>query len=125
MADRKSNLLVTMIFDENSDIRKQVDTEHEAIAYIRNGLQHAIVGKEIKHFVIVDDEVINEKLTQERKIGKWIYNSGIQNWECSECGETPKTMGYVGTSAFMTEHFKFCNHCGAEMRGVEMRGVEK
>jgi len=53
---------------------------------------------------------------KELKVGKWIYNSAIQNWECSECGETPKTLGYVGTSAFMTEHFKFCNHCGAEMR---------
>lgn len=42
MADRKSNLLVTMVFDENSDIRKQIDTEHEVISYIRNGLQHAI-----------------------------------------------------------------------------------
>ena len=58
-------------------------------------------------------------VTPTRKVGKWIYNNSIQNWECSECGETPKTMGYVGTAAFMTEHFKFCNHCGAEMRGVE------
>lgn len=54
-----------------------------------------------------------------RKVGKWIYNRNIQNWECSECGEPPKTLGYVGTSIFMTEHFKFCNHCGTEMRGTE------
>ena len=58
-------------------------------------------------------------VTPTRKVGKWIYNRDIQNWECSECSETPKTLGYVGTSAFMTEHFKFCNHCGAVMRGCE------
>ena len=42
-------------------------------------------------------------VTPTRKVGKWIYNRDIQNWECSECSETPKTLGYVGTSAFMTE----------------------
>lgn len=69
--------------------------------------------------------IIKEKIeslppvTPTRKVGKWIYNRDIQNWECSECSETPKTLGYVGTSAFMTEHFKFCNHCGAIMRGCE------
>ena len=58
-------------------------------------------------------------LVEEHKVGKWIYDKTSQNWRCSECSETPKTLGYVGTSAFMTEHFKFCNHCGAEMLGVE------
>ena len=56
---------------------------------------------------------------EERKVGKWIYDKTIQNWRCSECSETPKTMGYVGTADFMTEHFKFCNHCGTEMVGAE------
>lgn len=41
------------------------------------------------------------------------------NWWCSECGEQPKTMGYVGTADFMFDEFKFCNHCGAKMIGVE------
>lgn len=48
-----------------------------------------------------------------RPKGYWIYDNF--NWRCSECNETPKTMGYVGTADFMTEHFKFCNHCGARM----------
>lgn len=56
---------------------------------------------------------------EERKVGKWIYDKASQNWRCSVCNETPKTLGYVGTSAFMTEHFKFCNHCGSEMVGAE------
>lgn len=47
------------------------------------------------------------------KTGHWIYSNF--NWRCSECNETPKTLGYVGTADFMTEHFKFCNHCGARM----------
>ena len=52
-------------------------------------------------------------LEQEPKTGHWIYDNF--NWRCSECNETPKTSGYVGTADFMTEHFKFCNHCGARM----------
>lgn len=56
---------------------------------------------------------------EEHKVGKWIYDKTSQNWRCSKCNETPKTLGYVGTSAFMTEHFKFCNHCGSEMVGAE------
>lgn len=54
-----------------------------------------------------------ETLEQEPKTGHWIYDN--YNWRCSECNETPKTLGYVGTADFMTEHFKFCNHCGAKM----------
>jgi hypothetical protein len=53
------------------------------------------------------------------KVGRWIYDKNIDNWKCSECGETPKTMGYCGSAAFMAEHFKHCNHCGAKMGEVE------
>lgn len=49
------------------------------------------------------------------KTGHWIYDKSIENWRCSECKETPKTMGYCGSANFMAEHFKFCNHCGARM----------
>ena len=52
----------------------------------------------------------------ERPQGEWIYDERLNNWKCSECGETPKTIGYVGNTDFMKEHFKFCNHCGANMR---------
>ena len=67
-------------------------------------------------------ELVNEKMKDivvERKKGKWIYDKTIQNWRCSECNETPKTLGFVGTADFMVEHFRFCNHCGAEMEGEE------
>ena len=47
--------------------------------------------------------------------GHWIYDNIVNNWRCDKCGETPKTMGYVGTADFMSEHFRFCNHCGARM----------
>lgn len=54
-----------------------------------------------------------------RPTGEWIYDDIINNWKCSECGETPKTIGYVGTAKFMYDEFKFCNHCGASMiKGV-------
>jgi len=50
-----------------------------------------------------------------QRMGHWIYDDIANNWRCDKCGETPKTMGYVGTDKFMAEHFKFCNHCGAKM----------
>lgn len=53
------------------------------------------------------------------KVGHWKYDKCIDNWKCSECWETPKTMGYVGNADFMKEHFKFCNHCGARMIEVQ------
>lgn len=58
-----------------------------------------------------------EALEQEPKAGHWIYDKSIENWKCSECGETPKTLGYVGDEEFMKEHFKLCNHCGCKMEG--------
>ena len=56
---------------------------------------------------------------KEAAAGHWIYDDIANNWRCDKCGETPKTMGYVGTGKFMAEHFKFCNHCGVRM--VEQR----
>lgn len=54
------------------------------------------------------------------KVGYWIYDKRIENWKCSECGCSPKTIGYVGRVEFMREHFKFCNHCGAKMADAIM-----
>jgi hypothetical protein len=56
-------------------------------------------------------------VTPKQKTGHWFYDKSIENWRCSECKETPKTMGYCGSVNFMVEHFKFCNHCGAKMEG--------
>lgn len=58
-------------------------------------------------------------VTPIRPKGHWIYDKSIANWRCSKCGETPKTIAYVGTGSFMAEHFKYCNHCGAKMEEVE------
>lgn len=54
-------------------------------------------------------------VTPIRPKGEWKYDKTIQNWRCSKCTKTPKTLGYVGTAEFMAEHFKYCNHCGAKM----------
>lgn len=80
MADRKVNYLVTLVFDENADIEKQIDTEYAVKTYIKNGLQ-LIVGREIKHFVIADDEVINKKLTEGHKIEQIVnaWNNDASN----------------------------------------------
>ena len=52
---------------------------------------------------------------KESKTEHWIYDDIANNWRCDKCGEIPKTMGYVGTADFMSEHFRFCNHCGCRM----------
>ncbi len=53
------------------------------------------------------------------RVGHWIYDKRIENWKCSECGCSPKTIGYVGNAEFMREHFKYCAHCSAKMEKVE------
>lgn len=70
-----------------------------------------IQEEQIKRLKIRLNSVVN--ITP--KTGHWIYDNIANNWRCDKCGETPKTMGYVGTADFMREHFKFCNHCGAKM----------
>jgi hypothetical protein len=64
MIFRETNFLVTLVFDENADIRKQINTEHSFRNEIIKYLQHLVIGKEIKHFVVADDAVINEKLKE-------------------------------------------------------------
>ena len=54
-------------------------------------------------------------VTPKPKTGHWFYDKSTENWRCSECNETPKTMGYCGPANFMAKHFKFCNHCGVRM----------
>lgn len=65
MIGRKTNLLITIVFDENADIRKQIDTELSFKKEVIKDLQHLIQGKEIEHFVVAENEVINEKLTED------------------------------------------------------------
>lgn len=81
-----------------------------------------ITTKQLEHNEITlgeYDEMTKPLDEEVRKVGKWVYDKTIQNWRCSICNETPKTLGYVGTSDFMEKEFKFCNHCGTEMRGSE------
>jgi hypothetical protein len=64
-------------------------------------------------------------VTPKQKTGHWFYDESIENWKCSECKKTPKTIGYCGSANFMAEHFKFCNHCGAKMVELQESEVEK
>lgn len=73
------------------------------------GLKHTPTEEDIQAYIDAAPSVSTEKT------GHWIYDKTIENWRCSKCNETPKTMGYVGTADFMAEHFKFCDHCGARM----------
>jgi hypothetical protein len=59
-------------------------------------------------------------VASKQKTGHWFYDESIENWRCSECKKTPKTIGYCGSANFMVEHFKFCNHCGAKMENEDI-----
>lgn len=73
-----------------------------------------------KPYIECDDAIeLLPSVTPIRPKGHWIYDKNFANWICSKCGETPKTIGYVGPGTFMAEHFKYCNHCGADMREVK------
>lgn len=69
-------------------------------------------------FTCASDIVIAqlEKEFESDNKGEWIYDKGIENWRCSKCGQAPPPTGYVGNADFMVAHFKFCNHCGTDMR---------
>lgn len=61
-------------------------------------------------------QILDDVPSVENK-GEWIYDKTIYNWRCSRCGQTPPPTGYVGKAEFMATYFKFCNYCGADMRG--------
>ncbi len=79
----------------------------ELSEYVIDAIANAVVKKM--------QEPCEDVISKQPKMGRWIYDKNIENWRCSECGETPKTLGYCGTADFMAEHFKYCNHCGAKI----------
>lgn len=91
-------------------------TREEAIQIIKylklDAKDYGLENKFMQEVVEAYDVAIE---ALEQKTGHWIYDKNIENWRCSKCGETPKTMGYCGTADFMAEHFKYCNHCGVGM----------
>ncbi len=67
MEYRKVHFLATLVFDESLDYGKQVDTERSFKNEMTKGLQRLVTDNEIKHFILVDDEVINEKLKKDQE----------------------------------------------------------
>jgi hypothetical protein len=93
-------------------------------AISREAALMCMTGKYIVDLEYKPDDIISQHIKRikalpsvipKQKTGHWFYDKSIENWRCSECKETPKTMGYCGSANFMVEHFKFCNHCGAKM----------
>lgn len=46
------------------------------------------------------------------KHGKWLNDSGYDDWYCSECGFE---INYDGEYPTEYDNFRFCGCCGAEM----------
>ena len=82
-------------------------------------LSHNKNGNDDCDVIIQKDIETIKQLPSIANDGEWIYDKSIYNWRCSRCGQTPPPTGYVGTADFMATHFKFCNHCGADMRGEQ------
>ena len=133
VADRRTNFLITLIFDENLNIQNQVDTECSFKNEIIKDLQHLVKGKEIKHFIVADDEIISNKLKEEPKTGHWIVDSSVDCYldkvrcHCSECGkkkEFPADYDHIKQELSISYKYpevidNFCPNCGADMREVE------
>ena len=101
----------------NKELEKAIQTLDEAIPEPNNRMV------DMAHLRICTAwERIKETLRRQnadQEAGHWIYDDVTNNWRCDKCGETPKTIGYVGTDKFMAEHFKFCNHCGVKMQEMK------
>ena len=53
----------------------------------------------------------------ERPQGKWIFTEYMV-WQCSNCGGNPHAgTGFVPDTESMKRQWKYCNLCGADMRG--------
>ena len=85
---------------------------------VLDAIQKLNIPEDMCVFEIISHiEVAIAALSSVGNKGTWIYDKSIYNWRCSECGQTPPPTGYVGKAEFMATYFKFCNHCGADMRG--------
>lgn len=121
----KSKALFHKIVESNDAISREAVLNTEYQVKIINDIEYVMLSEvqmKIRKMppVTQKSETVTEFADRCRECGKmrkghWIYDETIENWRCSKCNETPKTMGYVGTADFMAEHFKFCNHCGRKM----------
>lgn len=53
----------------------------------------------------------------ERKKGKWVYNIGLKQFFCDQCGEPSLT--YDDIYIYSMDFTNFCPNCGADMRGEQ------
>ena len=51
----------------------------------------------------------------ERKKGKWVYDNGLKQFFCDQCGEPSLT--YDDIYIYSMDFPNFCPECGADMRG--------
>ena len=59
------------------------------------------------------ENVLKDMPEIEEKTGHWIKYNDKGLWECSECGE----IIYSETEQDRKEKHKYCNMCGAKMKG--------
>lgn len=59
----------------------------------------------------------------ERKKGKWVFNNGLKQFFCDQCGEPSLT--YDDIYIYGMDFTNFCPNCGADMRYEQDQKEEK
>ena len=61
-----------------------------------------------------------KELEVDRRVGEWIEmgqnEDGTHNVKCNQCDNVYKMRGHA-KSIYTKYHYRFCPHCGADMRG--------
>lgn len=109
MSIDKMQKICAIIGEEDQEPCEDAISRQAAIEVVRKWFDKIQLNSDI----CLDGIISLPSVISQPKTGRWIYDNF--NWRCSECNEAPKTLGYVGTADFMSEHFKYCNHCGAKM----------
>lgn len=107
-----------------SDMSKVLEEKERLIAGLRVTYQASTLEK-VRQLPTVcgnnpkwcENCVSKGKCASTKPQGEWNFNGFT--YSCSFCGKSPKTIGYCGSTAFMTDNFKFCPNCGADMREAD------
>jgi len=89
----KENLITEIYSYSKGDIRKRLFARGLSLAY----------------------DIVNRQPTVEPKHGYWV-NKGFEPLRCSECGIVVDAYNGI---PWACKSFRFCPHCGADMRGEE------
>ena len=95
------------------------------------GVNDAEYIKKLEELNEINQRIINKAVAKikmlsvqpERKKGKWVYDNGLKQFFCDQCGEPSLT--YDDIYIYGMDFTNFCPNCGADMRGEQDQKEEK